>query len=122
VGNLALAPASQPWHGESTTAPQTSGGLLADCQLHPLAIELRHNAHPRHVRVGTNATSGNVRFSAGYVGRLNREINAVIADPGITVRLAELGSTPLPGSPADYGKLIAEDTEKVIREANVRAE
>jgi tripartite-type tricarboxylate transporter receptor subunit TctC len=62
---------------------------------------------------------------AEIVGRLNREINAVIADPGIRARLAELGSTPLPGSPADYGKLIAEDTEKwgkVIRAANIKPE
>jgi tripartite-type tricarboxylate transporter receptor subunit TctC len=62
---------------------------------------------------------------AEIIGRLNREINAVIADPGIAAGLAELGSTPLPGSPADYGKLIAEDTEKwgkVIRAANIKAE
>jgi tripartite-type tricarboxylate transporter receptor subunit TctC len=62
---------------------------------------------------------------AEIVGRLNREINAVIADPSITVRLAELGSTPLPGSPADYGKLIAEDTEKwgkVIKSAGIKPE
>ena len=38
--------------------------------------------------------------------------SAVDRYPSITVRLAELGSTPLPGSPADYGKFIAEDTEK----------
>jgi tripartite-type tricarboxylate transporter receptor subunit TctC len=62
---------------------------------------------------------------AEIVGGLNREINAVIADASITARLAELGSTPLPGSPADYGKLIAEDTEKwgkVIRAANIKPE
>jgi len=43
---------------------------------------------------------------------LNREINAALADPTIKARLAELGSTTLPGSPADFGRLLAEETEK----------
>ncbi len=46
------------------------------------------------------------------VDRLNKEINAALADPKIKVRLAELGSTVLPGSPADFGRLVAEETEK----------
>jgi tripartite-type tricarboxylate transporter receptor subunit TctC len=56
---------------------------------------------------------------------LNREINAGLADPKMKARLADLGGTVLPGSPADFGKLIAEETEKwaeVIRAANIRAE
>jgi len=59
------------------------------------------------------------------VARLNQEINAVLADPKAKARLAELGGTVLVGSPADFGKLIAEETEKwgkVIRAANIRAE
>jgi tripartite-type tricarboxylate transporter receptor subunit TctC len=59
------------------------------------------------------------------VDRLNREINAGLADPKIKARLAEQGGTVLPGSPADFGKLIAEDTEKwskVIRAANIKPE
>jgi tripartite-type tricarboxylate transporter receptor subunit TctC len=59
------------------------------------------------------------------VDRLNKEINAVLADPKIKARFAELGGTPLPGSPADFGKLIADETEKwgkVIRAANIKAE
>ena len=59
------------------------------------------------------------------VARLNQEINAVLADPKAKARLAELGGTVLAGSPADFGKLIAEETEKwgkVIRAANIRAE
>src|SRR5262249_23271929 len=43
---------------------------------------------------------------------LNREINAALVDRGIVARLADLGSTGLPGSPADFGKLLAEETEK----------
>src|SRR5262249_49890604 len=46
------------------------------------------------------------------VDKLNKEINAGLADPKIKARLAVLGGTVLPGSPADFGKLIAEETEK----------
>ena len=44
--------------------------------------------------------------------KLNKEINAAIADPKIKARLIDLGGTVLPGSPADFGKLIADETEK----------
>jgi tripartite-type tricarboxylate transporter receptor subunit TctC len=59
------------------------------------------------------------------IDKLNREINTALADPKIKARLADLGGTPLVGSPADFGKLIADDTEKwarVIRAANIKAE
>src|SRR5262245_17024947 len=59
------------------------------------------------------------------VGKLNQEINAALADPKIKARLAALGVTILQGSPADFGKLIAEDTEKwakVVRSANIKPE
>jgi tripartite-type tricarboxylate transporter receptor subunit TctC len=59
------------------------------------------------------------------VDRLNREINAALADPKIKARLADLGSTPLVQSPGEFAKLIASDTEKwgkVIRAANIKAE
>jgi tripartite-type tricarboxylate transporter receptor subunit TctC len=46
------------------------------------------------------------------VDKLNKEINAALADPKMKARLADLGGTPLLGSPADFGKLIAEETEK----------
>jgi tripartite-type tricarboxylate transporter receptor subunit TctC len=46
------------------------------------------------------------------VNRLNREINAGLADSNMKARLAELGGTAQPGSPADFGKLIASETEK----------
>jgi tripartite-type tricarboxylate transporter receptor subunit TctC len=49
---------------------------------------------------------------AAIVDKLNREINAALADATIKSRLARLGGTPLPGSPADFGRLIAEETEK----------
>jgi tripartite-type tricarboxylate transporter receptor subunit TctC len=59
------------------------------------------------------------------IERLNQAINAALADPKIKARLADLGATVLPGSPADFAKLIAEETEKwgkVIRAANIKAE
>jgi tripartite-type tricarboxylate transporter receptor subunit TctC len=46
------------------------------------------------------------------IDRLNQEINAALADRSIKARLAELGAVPLAGSPAAFGKLIADETEK----------
>jgi tripartite-type tricarboxylate transporter receptor subunit TctC len=46
------------------------------------------------------------------IALLNRHINAALADPATKARLANLGSTVLPGSPADYGMLLANETEK----------
>jgi tripartite-type tricarboxylate transporter receptor subunit TctC len=59
------------------------------------------------------------------IDKLNKEINSSLLDPKIKARIADLGSTVFPGSPADFGKLIAEDTEKwgkVIRAANIKPE
>jgi tripartite-type tricarboxylate transporter receptor subunit TctC len=59
------------------------------------------------------------------VDKLNKEINAALLDPTMKARLADLGGTTLPGSPADFGRLIADETEKwakVIRAANIKAE
>jgi len=49
---------------------------------------------------------------AEIIGKLNKEINAGISDAGMKPRLAALGGEPLPGTPADFGKLIADETEK----------
>jgi tripartite-type tricarboxylate transporter receptor subunit TctC len=46
------------------------------------------------------------------IGKLNAEINTGLADPKLKIRLADLGGVALPGSPAEFGKLIADDTEK----------
>jgi tripartite-type tricarboxylate transporter receptor subunit TctC len=46
------------------------------------------------------------------VSRLNSAINVVLADAKIKARIADLGGTPLPGSPADFGRLVADETEK----------
>jgi tripartite-type tricarboxylate transporter receptor subunit TctC len=62
---------------------------------------------------------------AEIVERLNREINAGLAEGRIKGRLADLGGEPMPTTPAEFGKLVADETEKwgkVIRAANIRLE
>jgi len=62
---------------------------------------------------------------AEIVEVLNQEINAALADPKMKTRLAEQGSTALPGSPTEFGKLIADETEKwgkVIKFARIKPE
>jgi len=62
---------------------------------------------------------------ADIIETLNRETNAGLADPTIKARLDDMGGMALTGSPADFGKLIADETEKwgkVIRDAGIKAE
>jgi tripartite-type tricarboxylate transporter receptor subunit TctC len=62
---------------------------------------------------------------AEIISQLNREMNAGLADPAIKARLAAMVNDPLPGSPEDFGKLIAEETDKwakVIKFAGIRAD
>jgi tripartite-type tricarboxylate transporter receptor subunit TctC len=62
---------------------------------------------------------------AAIIDKLNKEVNAALADPKMKVRLADLGGMVFPGSPAEFGKLIADATEKwgkVIRAANIKPE
>jgi tripartite-type tricarboxylate transporter receptor subunit TctC len=57
--------------------------------------------------------------------RLNREMNAVLTDPEVLTRLAHAGSEPFSGSPADFGKFLAAETEKwskVVRHAGLKVE
>jgi tripartite-type tricarboxylate transporter receptor subunit TctC len=59
------------------------------------------------------------------IDKLNKEINVGLADPELNARLADLGGTALSGSPAEFEKLIAEETEKwarVVRLAGIRAD
>jgi tripartite-type tricarboxylate transporter receptor subunit TctC len=59
------------------------------------------------------------------IERLNREINAALASPVIEARLADLGATPMPMTPAEYGRFIADETEKsskVVRVAKIKVE
>jgi tripartite-type tricarboxylate transporter receptor subunit TctC len=62
---------------------------------------------------------------ADIIAKLSKEINGGLVDPKMKARLANLGATPFPGSPADFGTLIAEETEKwgkVIRAADIKPE
>jgi tripartite-type tricarboxylate transporter receptor subunit TctC len=62
---------------------------------------------------------------AEIVERLNSEVNAVLSEPTVQTRMADLGSEPLSGSAADFAKLIAEETEKwgkVIKFAGIKAD
>ena len=57
------------------------------------------------------------------IDRLNKEVNAALADPKMTARLAEIGVIPMPMTPTEFGKLIADETEKwgkVVRAADIK--
>jgi tripartite-type tricarboxylate transporter receptor subunit TctC len=59
------------------------------------------------------------------ISKLNKEINAGLDNPIVKARLADRGSTALPGSPGDFTKLLGDETEKwakVIRAANIKPE
>jgi tripartite-type tricarboxylate transporter receptor subunit TctC len=59
------------------------------------------------------------------VDKLNKEVNAALADPNIKARLADLGGILIPGSPADFGKVVGDETEKwakVIKAGGVTLE
>lgn len=61
---------------------------------------------------------------ADIVGSLNEAVNRALADPRIKTKLLDLGATAMPGSPVEFSRFIAEETEKygrVIRIANIRA-
>jgi tripartite-type tricarboxylate transporter receptor subunit TctC len=69
--------------------------------------------------------SAPAKTPAAIVDKLNKEINAAIADPAMKAKLAALGGEPLPGSSAEFGRLIAEETDKwakVVRAAGLKPE
>jgi tripartite-type tricarboxylate transporter receptor subunit TctC len=74
---------------------------------------------------GWNGIGAPKNTPAEIIDRLNKEVNAGLADPKMKARLADLGGTVHAGSPADFGKIIADETEKwgkVIRAANIKPE
>jgi len=78
---------------------------------------------PGYEASGWNGVCAPRNTPVEIIGKLNSAINAGLAAPRLKARLADLGATPLPGSPADFGKLIVEETEKwakVIRAGNIR--
>jgi tripartite-type tricarboxylate transporter receptor subunit TctC len=80
---------------------------------------------PTYEASSVSGLGGPKNMPAVIVERLNKEINAGLADPKIKARLADLGGDVLALSPADFGRLIADETEKwgkVTRAANIKAD
>jgi tripartite-type tricarboxylate transporter receptor subunit TctC len=80
---------------------------------------------PGYEASGTQGLGAPRNTPTEIIDKLNREINAGLADPRIKARLADLGNAPLPLSSAEYGKLLAEETEKwgkVVRAAGLKPE
>jgi tripartite-type tricarboxylate transporter receptor subunit TctC len=72
-----------------------------------------------------NGIGGPKNLPAEIIDKLNKEVNAGLADSRLKARLADLGGTPIPGSPADYGKLLSAEVEKwskLIRASNIKPE
>jgi tripartite-type tricarboxylate transporter receptor subunit TctC len=115
----------------------SSIGYIRAGKLRPLAVTMatRSEALPDVPTVGDFVPGYE---SSGFFGigaprntpseiidKLNKEINAGLADPALKIRFADLGTVAMPMTPADFGKLIVEETEKwgkVIRAANTKVE
>jgi tripartite-type tricarboxylate transporter receptor subunit TctC len=140
-----------PYRGAGAALPDLLGGQVQVMfGTMPSSIEYIRAGHVRALAVTTDARSDvlpdlptvadsvpGYEASSWYgvgaprntppeiIDRLNKAINAGLADPKIKARLADLGGTTLAVSPADFGKLIASETEKwgkVVRAANIKAE
>jgi tripartite-type tricarboxylate transporter receptor subunit TctC len=80
---------------------------------------------PGYEASGWNGVGAPKNTPAEVIDKLNGEINAALADPDIKARLADLGGTPLAGSAAEFGTLVAEETEKwakVVRFSGAKPE
>jgi tripartite-type tricarboxylate transporter receptor subunit TctC len=143
---MRLAALHEPGRGTSRQRPMlelcsvlknSEHSRPAPPDLRPLAVttSMRSEALPDIPTVGDFVAGyeTSVWFGVGaprntpseIVNRLNKEINAGLTDPKIKSRFGELGGTTLSGSPADFSKLIVEETEKwakVIKFADIKAE
>jgi tripartite-type tricarboxylate transporter receptor subunit TctC len=106
-------------------------------KLRPLAVttSMRSDALPDVPALGEtlpgfessawNGIAAPKNTPAEIIEKLNKEINAALADPRIKARFAELSGVVLGGTPADFGKLISQETDKwgkVVRAANIKPE
>ena len=101
-------------------------GVTATARLKVLPdIPLIGDVVPGYAVTGWLGVGAPTGTSPEIIERLNREVNAALADPAVRARLAELGSEPLPGSPGEFAKLVADETEKwskVVKFAGLKAE
>jgi tripartite-type tricarboxylate transporter receptor subunit TctC len=140
-----------PYRGEPPAITDLLGGRVQICfgtlpgsieyvragKLRALAVttSARSEALPDVPTVGESLSGYEVRVWNGIgapkstpaevVDKLNREINAGLTDPKMKVRLADLGATAFVGSPAEFGKFIAGETEKwakVVKSAGIKPE
>jgi tripartite-type tricarboxylate transporter receptor subunit TctC len=110
---------------------------IRDGRLRPLAVTTAQRSEllpdipaigeflPGYDATGWNGIGAPKETPAAIIEKLNKEINAIIRDPGMKARLISLGLEPLSMTPDEFGKRIAADTEKwakVIKFANVKAE
>jgi tripartite-type tricarboxylate transporter receptor subunit TctC len=116
---------------------QSSIGFIKAGALRPLAVTTATRADvlpnvptvgdylPGYENSSFHGLAAPKETPAAIVDKLNREVNASLADPKLKTRLAELGAAPLSGSPADFEKLVAEETEKwgkVVKFAGLKAD
>jgi tripartite-type tricarboxylate transporter receptor subunit TctC len=111
-------------------------GYIRDGRLRALAVTTaeRSDALPKLPTIGDlvpgyeastwNGVVAPMNTPSGVVDKLNREINAALADPVILSRLADLGATPLIGTPAEFAQMLVQETQKwakVIKFAGITA-
>jgi tripartite-type tricarboxylate transporter receptor subunit TctC len=80
---------------------------------------------PGYVATGWQGIGAPAKTPGAIVDKLNKEVNAALADPKFTARLADLGGIPFASSPAEFAKFVVEYTEKwanVIRAAGIKGE
>ena len=80
---------------------------------------------PGYEASGIGGMGAPANTPAAVVDKLNQEINAILTEAKMRTRLADLGATPLAGSPVEFGKLLTEEIEKwrrVIRFAGIKSE
>jgi tripartite-type tricarboxylate transporter receptor subunit TctC len=98
------------WSKLGTPLPADLFGTMADGKPYPGGV--------------INGVGAPKNTPAEIIDKLNREINAGLADPKLKGRFADIGATVFPGSPTEFWKYMAEDTEKwgkVIRAAGIKA-